>query len=218
MVDDSQDLLENIIMKFLYTDDKVRDKVLPYFRFSIFDIDENLTLIKFIKKFRTKYNKFPNVKETRLQIPDVDAYEHLKEILKIDTSDYTTEVILGEIEEYIRQRCVMDVCFKVAEKVSNEEMDQIGDSADEMREALAFSFDDSVGLDVFDSDSEEMMYDHLHNTDYVVSTGLDTVDELIEGGFHEKTLTLVMAECVTKDTKVRVRVRRKNKMIPLFQL
>lgn len=181
-------------MKFLYTDPKLRDKLIPYLRFSIFDEVENVELIKFIKKFMTRYNKFPNVKETRLKIKDPDVYRHLQKVLKTDTSEYSTEMIIGEAEEFIRQRCIMDVCFKVVEQVNNEDMEGIGASPDEMREAVAFAFDNNVGLDIFDEEAEDKIYTQLHNSDVVVPTGLDTIDDLIEGGFHEKTLSLIMAE------------------------
>lgn len=194
MSDDNQELLENIIIKFLYTNVDVRERILPYLKFSLFDLVENVEIIKFIKRFMMKYDKFPSLKETKLKISDPDLFNHLKSIFKIDISEYSDEVILGEIEEYIRQKAIMDVAFKVAEKVSNEEMDEVKGAPDEMREALAFSFDKQVGLDIFDSESEDGIYDHLHNQEYVVSTGLDTFDALIEGGFHEKSLSLFMAE------------------------
>ena len=194
MSDDNQELLENIIMKFLYTDKELREKLIPYLRFSIFDDVNNIELIKFIKKFMNKYNKFPNPKETRLKIKDPDVFRHLRKVLKMDTSEYSTEMILGEAEEYIRQRCIMDVCFKVVEQVNNDDMDGIGNSPDEMREAVAFAFDNNVGLDIFAEESEDKIYEQMHNSDVVVPTGLDTIDELIEGGFHEKTLSLIMAE------------------------
>ncbi len=194
MSDDTEEMLENIIMKFLYTDKEMRDKIIPYLRFSIFDIVENVELIKFCKKFMKRYNKFPNAKETRLKIQDPEIYAHLRSVLTMDTSEYTTEMIIGETEEFIRQKCIMDVCFKVAEKVSNEDMEDIGSFPDEMREAVAFSFDNKVGLDIFDEAYEQSIYDQFHDSDVVVPTGLDTLDELIEGGFHEKTLSLIMAE------------------------
>jgi len=194
MSDENDILLENIIMKFLYTDKELREKLIPYLRYSIFDEVENVQLIKFIKKFMVKYNKFPNVKETRLKIKDANTYRHLKNIIKMDTSDYSTEMIIGEAEDFIRQRCIMDVCFKVVEQVNNDDMDAISAAPDEMREAVAFAFDNNVGLDIFDEGAEDLIYEQLHNKDIVVSTGLDTMDDLIDGGFHEKTLTLFMAE------------------------
>jgi hypothetical protein len=156
MGDNDDVLLEDIIMKFLYTDSKIRDKVIPYFKFSIFDNSDNVDLLKFIKKIITKYGKFPNVKETRLKIKDADVFNHLREVLKIDISDYTTEVILGEIERYVQQKSLMEVCFSIAEKVTNEKMDEVLNAPDEIREALAFSFDDNVGLDIFDESSEHV--------------------------------------------------------------
>lgn len=194
MSDDNQELLENIIIKFLYTNIEVRERVYPYLKFSLFDLVENVEIIKFVKKFMMKYDKFPSLKETKLKISDPDLFDHLKYVMKIDVSDYSDEVILGEIEEYIREKAMMDVCFKVAEKITNGESDNIKGSPDEMREAMAFSFDKQVGLDIFDKDCEDGIYNHFHNKEYVVSTGLETFDEIIEGGFHEKSLSLFMAE------------------------
>jgi len=194
MSEDNSELLENLLMKFLYTDEKLRDKLIPYLRFSIFDETENVELIKFIKKFMSKYNKFPSAKETRLKIKDPSIHKHLLRVLKMDTSEYSTEMMLGEAEEYIRQKCIMDVCFKVVEQVNNDDMTGIGSYPDEMREAVAFAFDDNVGLDIFDEGAEDKIFEQMHNADIVVPTGLDTIDNLIEGGAHEKTLTLILAE------------------------
>lgn len=194
MSDNDDPLLENIIMKFLYTNDVVRDKVIPYFRYSIFDIDENITLMKFIIKFMDRYSKFPNVKETKLKLKEFSVIAHLTTILEIDTSEYTDEIILSEIQTYIQQKAVMDVCFKVAENVTNDKMSEILNAPDEMREALAFSFDNNVGLDLFNEDAEDAIYEDIHSTEKFIPTGLESIDMLIDGGVHEKTLTLLMAE------------------------
>ena len=68
MSEDNDVLLESAIVKCLYTDEKIREKVLPYLRFSLFELVENVELIKFAKKFIQRYDKFPSVKETRLKI------------------------------------------------------------------------------------------------------------------------------------------------------
>jgi len=191
---DNDELLENIIMKFLYTDEKLRDKIVPYLKFSIFEEVENIELIKFAKKFMVKFKKFPNAKETRLMIKNSDTYRHLQKLLKMDTSEYTSEMILNETEIFIRQRCIMDVCYNIVEQINNDDMSAIGGSPDAMREAVAFSFDDSVGLDIFDASVEDSIYEQFHDSDVVIPTGLDSLDDYIEGGVHEKTLSLIMAE------------------------
>jgi hypothetical protein len=103
-----------------------------------FELNENVKLVKFIKKFMERYNKFPSPKETRLKLSNDELIEHLKMVLQIDTSEYTQEVILGEIEDFIRQKCIMDVVFKIAETVSNVDTEAVNSSTDEMREALSF--------------------------------------------------------------------------------
>jgi hypothetical protein len=53
------------------------------------------------------------------------------------------------------------------------------------------------------------MYAALHDKDKVISTGLKSLDKYIAGGLHEKSLNLLLAACVTKDTKVKIRVRKR---------
>lgn len=194
MSEEIQDLRENLIIKFLYTDEKLRERILPYLRFDLFDITENIELIKFIKKFIKRYEKFPSPKETKLKFKNAEAYKHLVRVLKMDTSEYSDELILDEAEYHIREKSVYDVIYKVVDKAQAGNLEELTSTPDEMREALAFTFDDTVGLDIFSDEAEEKMYEHLHSVDNVVSTGLETLDELIEGGFHEKTLNLLMAE------------------------
>ena len=191
---DYEDNIENVIIKLMYTNKDVREKVLPYIRFSLFELVENIELVKFIKKFIERYDKFPSVKETRLKIKKPELYEHLKGCVGIDTSEYTDEIILDEIQDYIKEKCVMDVCVGIVEKINNGEIDDIKASPDDMREAMAFSFDDKVGLDIFDETDEDSIYDFFHNKEYVIPTGLTDFDKLIDGGFHEKSLSLFMAE------------------------
>lgn len=188
------DNIENVIMKFLYTNKNVREKVLPYIKFSIFEMVENIELIKFIKKFMERYDKFPSVKETKLKIKKPELYEHLKGCVGIDISEFSDEVIFDEIEDFIKEKGIMDVCVSIVEKINNGDMDEIKSAPDEIREAMAFSFDDKVGLDIFDESDEDNIYDFFHNKEYIISTGLDGFDELIDGGFHEKSLSLFMAE------------------------
>jgi len=194
MDSDNEELLENIIMKFLYTDADLRDKLIPYLGYSIFGIQENIDINAFVLKFLDDYDTFPSLKETRLKLKNRATYEYLQEVVNIDTSEYTTEVLLGFTEEFIKQKCIMEVCYDAVEQVNQDDMSNIGSIPDAMREAIAFSFDNKVGLDVFDIDAEELIYNQIHNSDIVVSTGLETIDQFIEGGLHEKTLSLIMAE------------------------
>lgn len=194
MSDDKDISIENIIIKALYKDKKIREKIIPYLKYSLFDLVENIELMKFVKKFMEKYDKFPSVKETKLKIKNADIYEHLKRIISIDTSEYSKQFILSEIETHIREKTIMDICVDVVDKIQEGDVSKITMSPDALRTALGFSFDERVGLDVFNNDVEEEIYNFFHNSEYIVPTGLQSFDDIIEGGFHEKSLSLFLAE------------------------
>jgi len=195
MSEENEDFLfENVIMQLLFTDKDLRERILPYLRFSIFELVENVEITKFIKKFLDKYKRFPTLKEVKLKIKKPDLYNHLKEVVMTDIGDIDQEIILGEVEEYIKQKSVMDVVYSIVEKVQNEETEDLNDAPNAIREALAFSFDNKVGLDIFSEDDEDALYDFFHEHGFTVPSGLDTLDEITDGGFHEKSLTLFMAE------------------------
>jgi len=186
--------IENSIIKYLYLNKTVRDKVVPYFNFSIFELVENIEIMKYIKKFMEKYGKFPTPKETKMTIQNPELYEHLKRCINIDNDGISDEIMLEEIETYIKEKCVIDVIVDTMTKVQDGDIEAANASPDLMREALAFSFDDRVGIDIFSHEDEDSIFNFLHNREYVLSSGLKDFDALIGGGFHEKSLTLFMAE------------------------
>ncbi len=195
MSNENEDFLfENVIMHLMFNDKELREKILPYLRFSIFELVENVEIIKFIKKFIERYKKFPSLRETKLKIKKPELYNHLKTVVTEDLGDIDRQVMIGEIEEYIKQKSVMDVVYSIVDKVQNEETESLNDAPDAIREALAFSFDNKVGIDIFSESDEDALYDFFHEHGFTVPSGLSTFDEIIDGGFHEKSLTLFMAE------------------------
>ncbi len=199
---------EQVLIKFLFTDTNVRDKVYPYLSLNVFDDKSNEQLVAKILRFEEKYEKFPTFKEMKLYLKTPDLFERLGEIINVDVTEFQHEFLIEQIEGWFKSKLVNNVNIEISELLS-EDIDKIPDMVDKLREAAAFSFDDRIGLDFFEAEDE--LFHSLHNKDKVISSGLPTLDKIIAGGFHEKSLSLFMAECVDENTPINIRYRKKKK-------
>jgi len=183
---------EKVLIKFLFTIEEVREKAVPFLVPEIFEDQKNLQLVKTMLSMNERFEKFPTVSEMRLELDKEDVYNRLLEIMDMDVSEYQTEFLLEEIEEFVREKLIHNVNVDIAMNLANGKSEELKQAPDELREAIAFSFDTKVGLDFLEE--EERLYNHLHNKDRVIQTGISTLNKVIEGGYHEKSLTLYMAE------------------------
>jgi len=183
---------EKVLLKFLFTLDEVREKAVPFLVPEIFEDQKNLQISKTMLSMNERFEKFPTVSEMRLELDSEDVYNRLVEIMNMDVTEYQTEFLLEEIEEFIREKLIHNVNVEIAMNLTNGKSEELKKSPDDLREAIAFSFDTKVGLDFLEE--EERLYNHLHNKDRVIPTGISVLNKVIEGGYHEKSLTLYMAE------------------------
>lgn len=183
---------ENVIIKFLFTNTEIRDKIFPFLKVKLFDDRMNIGIITKYLRYYQKFNNFPTISEMKLEIEDKDTFDHLIEIKDLDVSEFKQEFLLSEIEDFFKKKLILSVITDTAESLTKDELENVSQSPDNLREALAFSFNTQVGLDVLNE--AERIYQDLHNKDKVIPTGITVLDRFIKGGFHEKSLSLFMAE------------------------
>ncbi len=182
---------EQVLLKLLFVDEKVRDKVIPFLSPVVFDDKKHMNISKHILQFVEKYNYFPKVSEMKVDLEDEETFNRLMEIINLDISEYSDEFILDIIEDFLRKKLIHNINVDIAMALSNDKMDDVKKTPDKLREAIAFSFDNKVGLDLLND--EDAVFEALHNKDKVIPSGITDLDKIIEGGFHEKTLTLFLA-------------------------
>lgn len=194
---------EKLLIKYMFSDKDVREKLIPYLTVDVFDDSACIDIVKLVQKHMEEYQKFPSAKQLKL-VMDGSTWNDLVDIGNIDTSEYDRDFILDQLEEFFRNKLANEVILEARDGLVNDDKVKLNAAPDKLREALEFTFDTNIGLSVL-TDAERM-YNALHDRDKVVSTGVKTLDDLIEGGFHEKSLSLVLAECVTEDTIVSIMI------------
>jgi archaellum biogenesis ATPase FlaH len=183
-------LYEKLLILFMFKEEDVRDKLVPYLDPNVFSNHLNAQLVKKVLKFIIEHEHFPKVDELKLFIKETEIYNHLLDVLDTDASNYDKTFILKELEEFYRKSMLFNLLAESGENLSNP-TSMLQDFPDKMREALGFNFSDDVGLDFLES--SERIYDALHDTSKVVATGIETIDKLTKGGAHEKTLNVAIA-------------------------
>lgn len=183
---------ENVIIKFLFTNFEIRDKIFPFLSPKIFDNKSNIDIIKKYIQYYQKFGTFPTISEMKLEIDNDDVFNHLISIKDLDISEFNHDFLLSEIEDFFKKKLILSVITDTAETLTKNELDKASNSPDKLREAFAFSFDTKIGLDVFNE--LDRIYNELHNKDKIISTGILALDRFIKGGVHEKSLTLFLAE------------------------
>lgn len=196
---------EKYLIKLLLTEPEARDKIYSFVSPIYFDEEfSHNKIIELYQSYRDKYNSFPSPSELMQMCNNEVVFNAIKDVIAYDTSDFKQEFLEEETAEFFKKKMLMTNIFSVVDILKrDDDTSKLNDFPDKLREALAFSFDTRVGLDFFEDTSR--LYDSLHAHDKVISTGLRDIDKLIKGGIHEKTLTMVIAGCVTKDTKVKIR-------------
>lgn len=188
---ESSVFFENVLLKFILTNSDVREKTMPILNTELFSKKENVSIVNAIQKLTKKYGKFPTLAELRLDLSESNAFDQLNEIVNLDVSEFESEFLLDEIEEFIKKKLISNVNVNIAMALNDNE-NKLSDFPDILREAIAFSFDTKIGLEVFKE--AERLYNHFHTRDKVIKTGIKLLDKYTDGGFHEKTLTLFLGQ------------------------
>jgi len=185
---------EQVIVKILFSDIKKRDVLIPFLKPQLFNSWEVQQIIKLSQKFSEQYGSFPTFTEFKIEIEQKELHNFLLKCLNVDTTELSDKHLMAKIESFFQQNLAFHAIVDAKVQLEENNIDQMVKFADRLREAVSFSFETNIGLDVFSEDGEEEMFSHLHDSDIVVPTGIPYFDEMIEGGFHEKSLSLFLAE------------------------
>tara|TARA_R110001606_G_scaffold395280_1_gene567334 strand:+ start:17529 stop:18905 length:1377 start_codon:yes stop_codon:yes gene_type:complete len=183
---------EKYILKQLFTNKEARDKIYPFLDPVYFEDDvNNRSIVQEYIKHYEEYKDYPTAREFAARLSNEDTFNKFKDIINYDTSDLSEEFLQDQATEFFKQKMIMSNTLEIVENMKNKGADSIADINQKIRDALSFSFDTEIGLDFLEDG--ERLYNGLHEDDTVISTGLTDVDNMIKGGFHEKTLTLFIA-------------------------
>ena len=192
-IDDCSADFEKVILKAIYSNAIVRNKVMPlinenWFRGKI----EMIDIVNTMLDFSAKHERIPQPLELRRLLDDQkkqNARDYFNESMKLPDSQIT-EFIMEEIQDFVSKKLQFNCAQDIISECAGERIKD-ADFAERIVEAKGFTFDENIGLDYLE-DLDTIYEDVVHH-EKKIKTGLKTLDLLTKGGFPEKTLSLILA-------------------------
>lgn len=180
---------EKVIIKALYANQSICSKVLPELTDKWFSEYDTKQIVNKIIEFNTKYSNLPNAIELKRMITDEKTLMVFDDVLAIDDNQVNTPYLMGEIEEFVRKKLLLNQATKIQQYANGGVQKE--SFTDNIADAEAFTFDDNIGFDFFSE--AQRLYEDANTKEVIFKSGLKTLDDLIGGGFHEKSLSLIMS-------------------------
>ena len=190
--------IERTILSNLINNEEFARKVLPFIKADYFDVKEERIIFDEIQNFVDKYNK-PST-HTALEIEvsnrkDLNEIEHKKIVdiiktLKPESIDF--DWLVDTTEKFCKDKAIYNAIVEGVGIIDGKSKDKSPDAIPEiLTEALAVSFDNSVGHDYLED--SESRYNFYHHKEERIPFDLDFFNKITKGGLPPKTLNIALA-------------------------
>lgn len=191
------DKMEDTIIQSLFYDNEFYSKSFGNLSDSHFESSVNTSIFKAMKEFVIKNDSRPSLREIALQVRNSTKFkeQEKKDILEKlnyyskSTKVENTQFLLKETEKYIKKVQLTQAIYDSADILNKgEEFEPI---IAKVTDALSVNFDSTGGLDYNESIEERVEY--YHQSLKGISTGVKSADNILNGGFMDKTLNVFLS-------------------------
>lgn len=193
--------LEQTILKNLIYNEEYLRKVLPFVREEYFSDNVEKVIFDEIKSFTQTYNNTISIEALRLAIKErrnltddeVERCEtYTSEIEKTRGEESQIQWLVDKTEKFCQERAIYNaVLGSISILDGKDKTNEKGAIPKILSDALAVSFDNSVGHDYLkDSDSR---YEFYHHKESRIPFDLDIFNKITKGGLPNKTLNIALA-------------------------
>lgn len=192
-------MIEQKILAHLIDNDSYARKVLPFVKPEYFADHANRVIYQVISAYVDKYNNVPSIEALTIDLDKIegltsDTFAKIVEYIPELKADKDTDIewLLDQTEKYCQDRAVYNAIMESIHIIDGKSKDKgKGAIPQILSEALAVSFDTSVGHD-FLSDSDSR-YDFYHQKEEKIAFDLEYFNLITRGGVPRKTLNVALA-------------------------
>jgi len=211
--------LETTILKNLIQNEEYARKVLPFLNDEYFTERSEKLVFQHIKEFILKYNALPTLEALHININNLsgvkdeeikNAADVLTVVEQIKEEKSEQQWLIDKTEKFCQEKAIYNAVLESIGilDVNSKSTKDKGAIPKILSDALAVSFDSHVGHDYLaDSDAR---FDFYHRTEKKIPFDLDFMNKITKGGLPSKTLNVFLAGCVHPNTKVKIRIRKKE--------
>ena len=193
-------LEQTILKNLIYNEDYLR-KVLPFIKDEYFTDKTERMLFTEISEFVSRYNTTPTieaiglaVKERRnLSDDEVEKSEsYLQEIALAKGEESKIQWLIEKSEAFCQERAIYNaVLGSISILDGKDKTNDKGAIPKILSDALAVTFDSSVGHDYLENSDER--YEFYHRHEERIPFDLDFFNKITKGGLPSKTLNIALA-------------------------
>jgi len=193
--------LEQTILKTLiYNDDFLR-KVLPFLKTEYFGDNVEKVLFNEITSFTETYNNSPSIEAVGLAVKErrnltddevKRCEDYLKEIEANRQTETEIQWLVDKTEKFCQEKAIYNaVLGSISILDGKDKTNDKGAIPKILSDALAISFDNSVGHDYLENSDDR--YEFYHRKEERIPFDLEYFNKITKGGLPAKTLNIALA-------------------------
>ena len=193
--------LEQTILKNLIYNDEYTRKVLPFLKSEYFTENTDRTLFKTIHDFVQTYNSTPTIETVTLAIQErrnlkdgevEQCRTSLQEIASTPFERPELQWLIDKTEGFCQEKAIYNAVLGAISILDGKDKTaEKGAIPSLLSNALAVSFDNSVGHDYLENSDER--YEFYHRHEERLPFDLDFFNKITKGGLPAKTLNIALA-------------------------
>lgn len=192
--------VDRLILKNLHYNDEYTRKVLPFIKDEYFSNVSDRLVFKEISLFIESYGNLPTHEAMVIQLEEKSisdsVYKETLELinefneLKSETVDLTW--LIEKTENFCQEKAVYNAIVESLSILDNSHKELTKGSIPKLlSDALAVSFDASVGHEYYDDSGSR--FEYYHRKEEKVAFELDWFNKITNGGLPKKTLSIILA-------------------------
>jgi replicative DNA helicase len=190
---------EKTIFTNLVNREEYGRKVIPFLKPEYFQDRTDKVLYELIESYVSKYNKFPSTEILQIDLNNkkgIDQTLHESVVTTIQELQYDPstdlEWLVETTEKFCQEKAVYNGIMKSIMILDNKDDKHTKEAIPQiLSDALAVSFDSSIGHNFID-DAEER-YKFYHRKEERIPFNLEYFNLITKGGLPKKTLTTILA-------------------------
>jgi replicative DNA helicase len=189
-----------ILKNLVYNEDYLR-KVLPFLKTEYFSSNVERVLFSEITSFTESYNNTPTIEALALAVKErrnltddevEKCQEYLKDIAASKEEQSEVQWLTDKTEKFCQEKAIYNaVLGSISILDGKDKTNDKGAIPKILSDALAVSFDNSVGHDYLENSDER--YEFYHRKEERIPFDLDLFNKITKGGLPAKTLNIALA-------------------------
>ena len=193
-------LEQTILSNLIYNEDYLR-KVLPFLKSEYFSDNSEKVIFNEIQSFTDTYNNPPSFEALALAINErrnmsneevEKCQDYLKEIKSVTPEATEIQWLVDKSEKFCQEKAVYNAVLGAISILDGKDKNQQKGAIPQiLSDALAVSFDNSVGHDYLENSNER--YEFYHRKEERIPFDLECFNKITKGGLPAKTLNIALA-------------------------